>query len=378
MTTYAFDEARHSLLTTWETGAGWVAGTVAELPASAELAHALFLADSLTGLSRHLWRTYTHPASAAGSFEANRQGWLRQAERDAFADVIPAITNPNLPTGDMIAHSHLLVEEAAHRVGRALHVLGEQTLTGRVVADVEQELAAVEQAERGDLSGRAKQAVVLTRADASPIQVAAADDLLRAFPLGSLRLRQELDPTAAAVAAAHWLQAAAEIASEVAGCSPTAVVREADSIEALDIEIPSLVLAYLHAGGTPRTVVIGMVRAAMIAAEGNIPVSDSLIEQMRAATREAERQAAGGDQPPAAVTFRVTPLDPLRPARGLLEGLLEGIRGCWILYREYAEKDPRGAVAESDEELAKGYDNVDLKFFDAVRKEAAEHSERLL
>jgi hypothetical protein len=105
-------------------------------------------------------------------------------------------------------------------------------LTDHVVADVEKELAAVELAEQGDLSGRARQAVVLTRADISPVQVVAADGLLRADPLGSARLFQEVDPTAAAVAAAHWLHAAANVASEVADCDPASAVVEADNIEA--------------------------------------------------------------------------------------------------------------------------------------------------
>jgi uncharacterized protein YciW len=81
-------------------------------------------------------------------------------------------------------------------------------------------LAFVEQAERGDLSGRARQAVALSRADVSPIQVAAAHDLFQEHPLGSPKLFEVVDPAAAAVAAAHWLQAAADVAAEVAGCAP--------------------------------------------------------------------------------------------------------------------------------------------------------------
>jgi hypothetical protein len=122
--------------------------------------------------------------------------------------VLPALRQPHLPEGGTLIQSYIPVEEAAHRAGRALHAFGDAALTDRVADDVGAELAAIERAERGDLSGRARQAVHLTRADASPVQVAAADALLREDPLGSSRLF-EVDPTAAAVAAAHWLQAAA-------------------------------------------------------------------------------------------------------------------------------------------------------------------------
>src|SRR5947199_92941 len=85
------------------------------------------------------------------------------------------------------------------------------------LAEVAAEVAAVESAELGDLSGRARQAVSLTREDASPLQVAAADRLLADDPFGSRKLFTDVDPTSAAVAAAHWLYAAASIASDVSG-----------------------------------------------------------------------------------------------------------------------------------------------------------------
>jgi hypothetical protein len=67
------------------------------------------------------------------------------------------------------------------------------------------EIAAIERAELGDLSGRAAQAVLLTRQDASPVQVAAADTLAGSLLGGDQLLT--LDPTAACGAAAHWLYA---------------------------------------------------------------------------------------------------------------------------------------------------------------------------
>lgn len=119
MTIYAFDETRRLLIRTWDTGAGCVASAVAELAEAAALDDALHLADALTGLSRQLWRTYTHPASAAASLETNTEGWRRQGDRDAFDTVIGALKSPNLPQDGYMIQSYIPVEEAAHRVGRA-------------------------------------------------------------------------------------------------------------------------------------------------------------------------------------------------------------------------------------------------------------------
>jgi hypothetical protein len=187
--------AAASLLATWETGWGAVAIRVAPLAASLQPAQRLALAAALSGLSTALWRCYTHPASAAGSLEVNTEGWRREQTRNEFASVIANIGEPSLPDSDgMLMVSYDPVEESAHRVGRCLHAAGDPDLTAAVIADVEAELAAVEGAELGDLSGRAVQAVQLTRQDASPVQVAAADRILADDPLGADDLFVELDP----------------------------------------------------------------------------------------------------------------------------------------------------------------------------------------
>ncbi|MFB7949146.1 hypothetical protein ACFC6L_30015 [Kitasatospora phosalacinea] len=73
----------------------------------------------------------------------------------------------------MVSYSRLA--ESAYRVGRALHVLGDAALTEAVRAEAALELAAVENAELGGLTGRTQQAVLLSGEDASPVQVAAAE-----------------------------------------------------------------------------------------------------------------------------------------------------------------------------------------------------------
>ena len=113
--------------------------------------------------------------------------------------------------------SYSPVEESAHRLGRVLHTLADAALVDAVVAEVEIEVDAVTRAELGDLSGRAVQAVALDRLDVSPIQVAAADEVLQADPLGGGLLAAAVDPAAACVAAAHWLAAAAVVAGRRVG-----------------------------------------------------------------------------------------------------------------------------------------------------------------
>lgn len=379
VTVYAFDETRHLLIRTGDTGAGFVADTVAGLAETAEPEDALGLADALTSLSRALWRTYTHPASAADSLDVNTEGWRRQGERDAFGKVIGALTNPNLPRNGYLTQSYIRVEETAHRVGRALHRLGDTAPTEHVVADVRSELDAVEHAERGDLSGRAKQAVCLTRADASPLQINAADELFREHPTGTDKLFTHLDPTAAAVAAAHWLQAAADVAAEAAECEPTDVVREADGIEALAVETPTHVLERLEDGETPREVVLDLIRTAMTAAEGRIADPDALPDLIEDAIAWNKQRRPGEHDPRAASQPRITLLDPARPAQDLLEDLLDGLRGCQLLYHDEFEDDEDADTDwDLDEaELDKRYTRINAEFTADVRAEAAANQARL-
>jgi hypothetical protein len=102
------------------------------------------------------------------------------------------------------------------------------------------------------------------------LQVIAANDIFQEHPLGSARLLKEVDATAAAVAAAHWLPDAAQVAAEQADCDRTLVVAEADNIEALAVRTPTAVLEMLGAGESPRAVVVGLVGDAMTVAGGKV------------------------------------------------------------------------------------------------------------
>lgn len=386
VTRYAIDEERGLLLAVWSTGLGDTAHVVADLPSDTDQDARSRLAAELSALSSALWRCYTHPASAALSLEPNTTGWRREGNREAFAKVLPALAKPNLPTGSTVLVSYIPVEEAAHRVGRALYQLGSTDLTDLLTAEVKAELEAVEQAELGDLSGRARQAVVLARADASPAQVAAADRLLHADPLNGDGLMTDVDPTAAAVAAAHWLKAAAEVAAEESGLEPEQIVLEADNIEALPHETPTLVLDALADGVSPHAVVTGLIQGAMTAATGKLPaieLLDALSGQLKRLAPHIDMEDPG-QREQLMDALRITPLDPSRPALDLLEDLLYGIHGCWLIFEEYAEPSEFGERDDSeDDEHDDAYYEAQREqlmgdFVESVRLAAAEDHDRLL
>lgn len=148
--------------------------------------------------------------------------------------------------------SYIPVEEAAHGVGRAVHAVNDDALKAQVIPETQLERRAILSAEAGDYTGRARQAVLVSRPVAMPEQVSKANAMLHDEPMGCRGLFTDIDPTAAAVAAAHWLQAAANVVGELEDIDPTMVVIEADNIEAMPIESTSAVLDRLASGEPPR------------------------------------------------------------------------------------------------------------------------------
>ncbi|MFJ7275521.1 hypothetical protein [Kitasatospora sp. NPDC098663] len=345
MTRYSVDPDRHELIAAWGTGEGDLATGLAALPADAALSVLLGLARSLAQLSEAAWRTCTHPASAVGSLEPNSEGWRREEERKAFGEVADAIAKPHLPSGGSMTVSYSPLIESANRIGRA------------------------------------QQAVLLSREDASPVQVAAADHLLEQDPFGPAELFRAIDPTAAAVAAAHWLAAAAEVTADASGHDPVHVVQEADNIEALPHETPTLILAPIDDGATPREAVTGLVRHALHITDGLLPDPAALRDQI---DDTQETLAELGDDAPdlADIELRLTPLDPRRPGRDLLEDLLAGIHGCWLLYTEYDDLDTDdnldGDAEDWDDEQAEQHQQRGReRFAQLVRETAAANRDRL-
>ncbi|MFD7732575.1 hypothetical protein ACFV6F_19570 [Kitasatospora phosalacinea] len=382
MTRYSVDLDQHQLIASWGTGEGDLSTRIAALPDGADTSTLLALARSLTQLSDSAWRTYTHPASAADTLEPDGEGRHREQERAAFGEVPGAITEPHLPHGGTMVVSYSRLAESAHRVGRALHDLGDPALTETVLAETALELTAVESAELGDLTHRAQQAVLLSREDASPVQVADADRLLEQDPFGPAELFSAVDPTAAAVAAAHWLAAAADVAAATSGQDPAQVVLEADAIEPLPHETPTLVLGLIQDGATPHEAVTALVRHAMHITDGLLLDPVALRDQL-ADFEETVAEHTGDDDPDLDdVAVRLTPLDPKRPARDLLEDLLAGIHGCWLLHSESAEDDEDedlgDAADRTDEQAEEHQRRSHERFARLVRETAAAHRDRLI
>jgi hypothetical protein len=392
MSRYAYNPEHHTLLVTWPTGEGDTATILATLAPATPDKNAQHLAQTLTDLSQTLWRSYTHPPTAAESLEVNTEGWRRQGERDSFAALPEAVANPNLPHGSMLLQSYVPSEENAHRVGRALHTINDPALTKAVLAEVRAEITAIENAELGDLTGRARQAVTLTRAGASPAQVEAADRLLRTHPDGCDELFTQVDPTAAAVATAHWLHAAAEVTSLACGLPVTAVVVESDNIQALPHATPTMVLALMEEGENPYDIVTNLVRQAMELADGNLLDPGRLVLALQEAVGTDDGEKIDADTVESLVaSIRLTPLDPSRPAQDLLEDLLLGIGGCATLFSEYADEldeelggpiEVEGAPPEEDGDDPEYWDRyagaVHERYLDLVRAEAQENRDRLL
>jgi hypothetical protein len=353
MTRYALDSERGVITGAWATGAGDIGFTAATVPAICDTRLALQATNELDTMSRSLWRIYTHPAGPlGGSMGLEGESRQRERERWSFRQVLPAIDDPCSPAEIELITFYGQLEASAHRLGRILRQIGDADFACMVRAEVAQEIDAVERAELGDLSGRARQAVVLTRADASPPQVSAADRLLNGDLLESAALFTDVDSTAAAVAAAHWLHAAATVAAAAFGCELLQVVWDGDAIETNPTATPTVVLEAIQAGASARRIVIELIGDAVAVAEGRLPDLARLLAGLTQVSETAEAIDPGNAELVAALLSqtRSTPLDPARPARDLLENLLAGIRACARLYQDHetdlADDDAGSVFAE--------------------------------
>jgi hypothetical protein len=347
MSTYGFDPESRSLSVSWSTGRARRVKVVTVLPDGVPVEGADRLVVALDRLADAMWDAYVHPASQFGDpEEPNTEAWRWGLERAAFSEALEAVRAPHLPVDGMLLVSYCRVEECGNQVGRAVHALDlGPEFTALIAAEVEQEQAAIEAAEAGDLTGRAAQAVVLSRIGASPTQIEVAWRALLADPLGCHgALLTEFEPSAAAIAAARCLRCAAEIAAEVSDVDWTDVVMEADDIEALPVMTPTTVLAMLADGSSEREAVTALLLEAHAVAEGSL----SGLGQLASLLEQVQRlRDAGVDDE--ALELRLTPLDPRRPAPDLLEDLLTAIDGCFLLWREYADAEDDSDDAEADQ-----------------------------
>lgn len=333
----------------WWTGAGQTAQIVARCPA-VQVVLLRELAGELTRLSEECWEVYVEPVTTPDPFSGEVDG------RRDLDGLWSLVANPELPHADgYVVSSYIPVVEAANRVGRLLHRISDAELVAAVRVDVETEAKAVLSADVGDFTARGRQAVRLSRVEASPAQVQTAWQTLAADPLDGTALLVDYDPAAASVAAAAWLQAAADLAAEESGRGDgIEVIQFADDLEAVPVETLSIVLNMLGEHG-PYNVVAHLISEARIVASGRAPdvyrleqaIHDARSLAGRIAQQESDVDALLGD-------VRLCVLDPARPAPDLLEDLLTGIYACWLVWDEHvsqADSDTLDVDDETDEDL---------------------------
>lgn len=357
MSRYALTTAGE-LIVSWRTGSADHAVVITRaVPTETATESAIALAAALTTLSAQLWRTYTHPASAVPDDGDNSEHWRRTQHRASLDTVVDVVAAPNLPDehGNLLS-SYDTVVATADQVGRVLRQLDDAALTGLIRDDVADEVAAVRHAELGDLTSRAAQAVALSRAEASPAQVAAAHEVFARNPLGDLNLFQDFEPAAACVAAAHWLYTAATLTAEDCGYEdPAELIRDADDIEALPVRVPMVVVNRMSEGQSAHCVVTELIAEALTTADGQLADPNRLVAQIDQALSEAARFAHREDVDEIRASLLsdicVCLLDPDRPGPDLLEDLLAGIHACWLMYAETSDLDHDEAHDEFLNEL---------------------------
>jgi hypothetical protein len=256
----------------------------------------------------------------------------------------------------------------ANQIARVLHSAADPALAAAVIAELHAELDAVAMAELGTFTGRAIQAVHLDREQALPGQVAAADAILADDPNCGVESLRQLDPTSASVAAAHWLQAAVDVASAVSGIDPTRLMMQVEDIDIRRHATSAAVLEMMRTGLPPIAAVTRMIGDAIAIAEGRVLDVDLVQARIDESVELAELfENAAADRASSHWTVRLTTLDPRRPARDMLEQLTFGIQGCLLIYRKFAE---RRSITSCEDDLAAG-------FAVAVRERATSDRHRL-
>ncbi|MBO4238591.1 hypothetical protein [Pseudonocardia alni] len=303
VTTYAHDPAASTLLGCWPTGDGAVAHRVARVPKNLHPLLTRRAVTALTMLSGRLWLAYSE--SAVDRIDPAR---VTAALTDSSAFDADGFDDPD-PGGDEPLPEALV--EVAAALGDTLELAPGRVFREAVLAEVRAELAAVAAAERGDLTGRAAQAVVHPRPDAPPGQVAAAHTLLHTDPLDPRPLLTGVEPNAAAVAVLPWLRAATRVAARRIGHTADDVVALAEAITHEDLAVVRHVLAATPVLDDP-TVVHHLLQEAMLAARGRMIVCcDAHGEPVGDGRRVVE-----------------TVLDPREPGPDLVGGLVRGIQCC--------------------------------------------------
>lgn len=337
MTTYAHDPTASTIVATWPTGDGAVAHKVARVPGNTAPELARRAAGVLSRLSALLWLAYS------------------ELEIDEIAPfgLVEAVRFPNQPVGDLLRFMEDDRVEAAHLLGRIVDRVPGKAFRDAIVADVRAELDAIMAADDGDLTGRARQAVVHVRPNPDEAHLAAAHAALYDDPLGPPELLTSVEPNSAAVAALRWLRASAGHVATVVGHPVDDVVALAEAIGHEDLRITRQVLDPVH-GLSDDEVVRDLLQEAVLAYRGYFVLcpdapepfdSDPVLE----GSPEHRHRAVE------------TLLDPAEPGRCLVEGVIRGLQGCFRVYldevtmRERPGVDPRLTGSERVAALRKRY-----------------------
>ena len=303
MTSYGHDPVASAIVAISTTGDGAVAHKVARVPPSWDHLMARRLAGALGVLSARLWLAY-----AEESLDEVPLGRLADAARRPF-----------LPIGALQRREDDDVLEAAHDVGRIVAMAPGRALRDAIVREVVAEVEAARAAERGDLSGRAQQAVDHPRPHVRDAHLAAAHALLQDEPLGPTELMTTVEPTAAGVATLRWLRAAATATATLLGHGPTDVIALAEAIEHEDLRVARNALAMLLPANSEVDVVHDLLHEAVLACRGHLVVCPDRYEASEETDELGHRVIT-------------TILDPREPGRSLVGGLIRGIQGCFRVY----------------------------------------------
>lgn len=237
------------------------------------------------------------------------------------------------------------------RLRRALDGIEDRVFVSTVVADLIEELAVVGRAERGDLTGRARQASTRTRDRVIPEQVDAVLALLWRSPLGGSALGQECDPCSGAMAAVGYLLAAAR-AVDVSQKGVWEVLASVEDASGYNCDAALVLTERVLGGESAQDAVLALLSEAVCATDGSLPDAGDMKRRLRKADACARRIAPGDRDIRAGLLseVRVTVLDPRRPAPQLIEELLAAIAGCYELWLMSA--DYEGVPYDSDDEAA--------------------------
>jgi hypothetical protein len=156
---------------------------------------------------------------------------------------------------------------------------------------------------------------MLTRVAPSPAQIAEADRMLHEVPMCSPRLYTEVEPSAAAVAAIHWFLAAVSVMERLADTTGEGALDQAEQVEYFDSAVAHTGVRMV-AGGRPDRTPLGIAQ-----------------ELLQMAVLASRGMLIAPSEPVQGPSF--TALDPARPARCLLDGLVGGIHALAALHVTY-------------------------------------------